>query len=104
MYNRTGKNIMVHGGCFSSGCYAVGNEGVEEIYLLSEAALQKGQDSFNVHIFPFRMTADNLEKHKNSEWKSFWDNLKTGYDSFEKDKIPPNVIVKNKQYIFSNRL
>lgn len=102
-YNRTGKNLMVHGSCFSTGCYAVGNKGVEEIYLLAEAALQNGQSGFNVHIFPFRMTDDNLEKHKNSEWKSFWYNLKTGYDFFEKDKIPPDVKVKNKQYIFSNK-
>lgn len=102
-YNRTGENLMVHGSCFSTGCYAVGNKNVEEIYLLAESALQNGQDRFNVHIFPFRMTEDNLEKHKNSEWKSFWDNLKTGYNLFEKDKIPPDVKVENQQYIFSSK-
>ena len=41
-----------------------------------------------------------MEKHKESEWIEFWNNLKEGYDFFEKNKIPPNVEVANKKYIF----
>lgn len=99
IHNRTGSNIMVHGDCVSAGCYAMTDDGIEEIYLLAEAALQKEQEHFNVHIFPFKMTDENLARNKNSEWKSFWDSLKIGYDLFEKDKIPPEVIIKNKQYV-----
>jgi len=30
----------------------------------------------------------------------FWQNLKTGYDLFEKDRVPPNASVKDRQYAF----
>ena len=76
-------------------------QGIEEIYLLADAALKAGQSFFRVHIFPFRMNDENMEKHKNSEWSDFLKNLKTGYDIFEQTKIPPNVEVEDKRYIFN---
>ena len=53
-----------------------------------------------VHIFPFRMTGENLGKNVKSEWREFWGNLKEGYDIFERDRVPPRVSVRNKRYIF----
>ncbi len=54
-----------------------------------------------VSIFPFRMTDENMNKHKYSEWYKFWKSLKEGYDFFEKNgHNPPNVKVKNKRYVF----
>ncbi|MCP4185162.1 MAG: murein L,D-transpeptidase [Hyphomicrobiales bacterium] len=97
---RTGSYLMVHGNCVSIGCYAMRDAGIEEIYLLAEAALKKGQPLFRVHAFPFRMTQENIERHRQSEWSGFWQNLKTGYDHFEENRIPPNVIVVDKQYRF----
>ena len=76
--------------------------GIEEIYALAEAALRNGQRYFRVHIFPFRMTEVNMNKHKKSKWYSFWQNLKEGYDIFETEKRPPNAMVKNKRYVFEN--
>ena len=46
------------------------------------------------------MTGENMEKHINSEWYSFWQNLKQGYDFFEEHRVPPNVEVINRQYVF----
>jgi len=100
IHKRTGGALMVHGSCVSIGCYAMTNEGIEEIYAIDDAAFRNGQSFFRVHIFPFRMNKINMEKYKESEWIKFWNNLKEGYDFFEKNKIPPNVEVINKKYIF----
>lgn len=102
-HGRTGSALMVHGSCVSVGCFAMTDPKIEEIYTLAETALRNGQDFFRIHIFPFRMTAENMAKHKNSQWISFWQNLKEGYDSFEKTHIPPNTRVKKKKYIFETR-
>ena len=99
-HGRSGSNIMVHGDCVSVGCYAMTDKLIEEIYLLAQEALNKKQNLFRVHVFPFRMTEENMTKYKNHKWIEFWQNLKSGYDYFETKKNPPNVLVKNKKYIF----
>jgi murein L,D-transpeptidase YafK len=99
---RTGSAIMVHGNKVSIGCFAMGDPAIEEIYTLAESALKGGQPNFAVHCFPFRMTADAMTKHNESPWQGFWQNLKTGYDQFEKTKLPPSVTVADKQYVFSD--
>jgi murein L,D-transpeptidase YafK len=72
---------------------------MEEIYTLSEAALQSGQVRIPVHVFPFRMTAANLAAHADSEWSGFWAELKAGYDEFERTGLPPSVSVCEKRYV-----
>ena len=62
-HGRTGSHLMVHGDCSSRGCYAMTNEGIEEIYALAREAFNGGQKVFWVHAFPFRMTEENMEKH-----------------------------------------
>ncbi len=93
-HKRTGSLIMIHGNCVSLGCLAMTDRKIEEIYTLAHAALINGQPFFRVHIFPFRMTEEamtdeGLEKHQ--KWMPFWENLKIGYDWFEKRKQPPDV-------------
>ena len=92
---------MIHGNCVSIGCYAMTDEGIEEIYALADAALRNGQSFFRVHIFPFRMTHENMDLHKEPVMKSFWLNLKKGFDYFEEKRILPKVDVRHQQYIFS---
>jgi murein L,D-transpeptidase YafK len=99
-HGRTGGALMVHGSCVSIGCYAMTDPVIEEIFTLIDASFRNGQQFFRVHIFPFKMTEENLKKHQDSEWISFWKNLKEGYDYFEKSKKPPDVSVKNKKYVF----
>ena len=53
-----------------------------------------------VSIGCYAMTDENMEKQINSEWYSFWQNLKLGYDLFEVFSVPPNVEVINGQYVF----
>lgn len=98
-HERTGSYILVHGGCTTTGCYAMTNPIMEEIYALSEAAIRGGQQRIPVHVFPFRMTAENVAAHSENTWKTFWASLKTGYDYFERTKLPPQVAVCEKQYV-----
>jgi len=97
---RTGSFIMIHGSYASIGCLAMTDGKIEEIYTVCQAAHKGGQPFFRVHIFPFRMTAERMEKATTNPNLPFWQNLKTGYDLFEKDRIPPNATVKDKEYAF----
>ena len=97
---RTGSFIMVHGSNVSVGCLAMTDEKIEEIYTLCQAALDNGQPFFRVHIFPFRMTPERMAEAAGSPHLPFWENLKTGYDLFGENMIPPDVSVRDKAYVF----
>lgn len=99
-HGRTGSALMVHGDCVSIGCYAMTDAGIEEIYALADAAFRGGQPFFRVHVFPFRMTAEGMAKHEKSRWTEFWENLREGYDFFERSGRPPNVEVRGGRYVF----
>ena len=73
---------------------------IEEIYYLVDQALNNSQSEFSVHIFPFKMTYENLNKNKEHKWYEFWLNLKEGYDLFEKEHIPPSWKAVDKKYVF----
>ncbi len=98
-HGRSGSYLMVHGNCVSIGCYAMTDPGIEEIYLIAEAALKNGQRYFRTHIFPFRMNEANMAAVEGAKWIDFWRELKPGYDAFEQDRIPPNIIVQKGLYI-----
>jgi murein L,D-transpeptidase YafK len=99
-WGRTGSELMVHGDCSSRGCYAMTDEGIAEIYALGREAFKGGQRTFELQIYPFRMTNDNLIKHRNSEHIAFWQNLKVGYDAFEMSRQEVAWDVCEKRYIF----
>jgi murein L,D-transpeptidase YafK len=101
-HKRTGSLLMVHGRCSSTGCFAMADLRMDEIYAIVESALIAGQHQIPVHIFPFKMTKTNMAAHKNSKWLHFWRNLKQGYDYFEGHHAPPLVTVQDKQYQFSS--
>jgi len=97
--SRSGSNILVHGGCSSVGCFAMTNAVIEEIYAFTEQALSAGQTFIPVHVYPFRLTKENLETQTSSPWYPFWTNMKTVYDSFERTKFPPRIGVCDGKYI-----
>lgn len=94
---RTGDFLMVHGNCVSIGCYAMGDAVIEEIYTLMEAALRNGQRNIDVHIFPFRYDNTTI-RWQDSEWRSFWSDLKPGFDAFNTNNKPPSISVVNRRY------
>jgi len=101
---RTGSSIMVHGGCSSRGCFAMGDKRMEEIYLLAHSALVRGQQSFSLHIFPFRMTARNMFKFHSSPWIGFWKNLQEGYNAFEMSHQVPMITADKGKYVVDDQL
>ncbi len=98
-FRRTGSDVLLHGGCTSTGCFAMSDQVIAEIFQLSRAALAHGQKRIHVHAFPFRMTPENLAAHVPSEWEGFWANLKEAYDLFERTRRTPSVAVCNNRYV-----
>lgn len=101
-----GGDIMIHGSCVTIGCIPLRDEKIKEVYVLAVEAKNNGH-SIPVHIFPCRMNDENFsalkKKHeKNTTLLRFWENIKTGYDAFEKNKTIPHISVdKNGIYIFA---
>ncbi len=101
---RTGDALMIHGGCGSSGCYAMTDALMEEIYALVRESFAGGQDVVHVHAFPFRMTAASMVRHSKSKWRVFWRTLKEGYDHFELTRQVPTVAVCNRRYMVNVKM
>ncbi|MBX9777325.1 MAG: hypothetical protein K2Y71_23355 [Xanthobacteraceae bacterium] len=99
--NRTGAFLMIHGDCSSRGCYAMTDEQIAEIYALARESFFGGQSSFQIQAFPFRMTPQNMARHRNSPHMAFWRMLKVGYDHFEVTRQEPKVDVCDRRYVFN---
>lgn len=102
--NRSGSNLMIHGACSSSGCYSMTDAQILEIYAFARDAFRGGQQTVQLQAFPFRMTADNMARHRFSPHYPFWQMLKAGYDQFEITKQPPQVGVCDKKYVFNQQV
>jgi murein L,D-transpeptidase YafK len=63
-HGATGSALMVHGTCSSAGCYAMTDAGIAEIYALVREAFRGGQKAVQLQAYPFRMTAENLVRHR----------------------------------------
>jgi len=98
-----GSALMVHGACSSSGCYAVTDQGVAEIYAVVREAFAGGQRAFEVQALPFRMTPENLARYRGDPNWGFWQNLKLGADIFDVTGTPPTVGYCGGRYVFNAR-
>ena len=100
--DRDGTFLMIHGDCSSSGCYAMTDEQIGEIYALAGASLS-GQPSFQIQAYPFRLTPANLARHRTNPNMAFWKMLKIGNDHFEATHLQPKVEVCNRRYVFDGQ-
>ena len=100
----SGTNLMIHGACSSSGCYSMTDAQILEIYAFARDAFKGGQSSVQLQALPFRMTAENMARHRENEHYDFWKMLKSGYDNFEVTKRPPEVAVCEKKYVFNQQV
>src|SRR5437899_2522862 len=98
--NRDGSSLMIHGDCSSSGCYAMTDEQMGEIYSLARDSLLGGRPSFQIQAYPFRLTPANLARHRTNPYLAFWKMLKIGNDHFEATHLEPKVDVCNRLYLF----
>ena len=100
---RTGDYLMIHGGCVSEGCLVMNDKNIGEIYVMLDETFKRDVTIVPIHIFPFRMTAEEMALRANSEWTPFWINIKEGYDYFELNHVPPYVSVSKDRYIFADQ-
>lgn len=100
-HGRTGSLLMVHGACSSAGCYSMTDDQIGEIYALVREAHNAGQKAVQMQALPFRMTPENLAKHRLDSNIAFWKNLKEGTDYFEVTGDEPQVGVNGGRYVFN---
>lgn len=101
-----GNNIYIHGDCVSTGCIAISDAPIEELYVLASQAKMNGQDFIPVHLFPVKYNVKASLAYLarttkgNQPLQKFAINLKEAYDYFETNKKLPVVIVdKDGNYI-----
>jgi hypothetical protein len=94
---KPGFDIYIHGNNMSIGCLAVGDDMIEELYLLAADFRAARNDAIQVHIFPMRMQGadwDNLCAN-HPEHVPFWEELEPIYKEFETAKMVPKVKVSD---------
>ncbi len=97
-WKKTGSAICIHGNCVSIGCISIEDNPIKELYWVLIQAHNQGQAEIPVHIFPKPLTTDNLatlrqEFAAEPEKISFWEQIKAGYEYFEKYKKVPTIKV-----------
>ena len=98
---KPGGDIFIHGRAASVGCLAIGDEAIEELYVLAKdvSNLAAGK-KIPVHIFPAKMNdpewkpAETEEAKANPNLTTFWENLLPIYTRFEETRSVPDVEVK----------
>ncbi|KFG69710.1 murein L,D-transpeptidase family protein [Microvirga sp. BSC39] len=99
-HGSTGSALMVHGTCSSAGCYAMTDTAMSEIYALVREAFRGGQRAVQLQAYPFRMTAENIVRHRLDPNIAFWRQLKEGSDRFEATGEELAVSVSAGRYTF----
>lgn len=97
----SGGSIMVHGACSSAGCFSMTDQQIAEIYAIARTSFSGGQRSIQMQSYPFRMTAENLAKHRLDPNMPFWKQLKDGNDHFEVGLKEPRVAFCGRRYVFN---
>jgi murein L,D-transpeptidase YafK len=94
-----GDNIFFHGHNVTIGCIPIGDDNIQELYLLAAKA-KSASGTINVHIFPTIMNEQNYnsinhEFATDANLLAFWSWLKAGFDAFENAKKLPIIEIEN---------
>jgi murein L,D-transpeptidase YafK len=100
---RDGTFLMIHGDCWSSGCHAMTDEQIGEVYSLARDSFLGGQPSFQIQAYPFRLTPANLARHRTNPNTAFWGMIKIGNDHFEATHLEPKVDMCDRRYVFDTQ-
>lgn len=100
-HGRKGGLIMVHGACSSAGCFSMTDEQIADLYAIAREAFAGGQRAIQMQSMPFKMTAENLAKHRLDPNMPFWRQLKKGADIFDATKQEPAVGLCGANYGFN---
>jgi murein L,D-transpeptidase YafK len=96
---RPGNDIYIHGNCVSTGCIAISDIPIEELYVIASHVKANGQDFIPVHVFPVkynvRKSLEYLAESTigNQAIQKFAINLKEAFDYFEEKKQLPVIMV-----------
>lgn len=95
---RPGGDIFIHGKQVSIGCLAMGDEAIQEIYLMAQGAQRR---PIPVHVFPGHMDEAGwatLSTEASPELRRFWGTLRPGYLQFERTRRVPRTTVRDGEY------
>jgi len=101
----TGNDIYIHGGCVTVGCLPMTDPGIQEIFTVCLNARLNGETYIPVHIFPTRLTKTGIaylkrEYGNDASKQQLWEQLKTGYEYFEKyHKLLPVMYTPDGKYV-----
>ena len=99
---RPGNDIYIHGNCVSTGCIAINDAQIEEVYTLAAQAKNNGQEFIPVHVFPVKYnvkkSADFLAQTLQARpaLAEFTTRLKEAFNYFEEKKQLPIIMVNKK--------
>ncbi len=99
-----GSDIFIHGDCVSIGCIAITDDRIKELYTFIDQAFQFKNKQIPVHIFPAKLTAQNLQQLSTNypKHKYFWKILQQSFEYFEAHQQILNFTVgKNGNYEFT---
>jgi len=94
----TGGDICIHGDCVTIGCIPLTDRWIEELYLICLDTARLRRNPTLVHLFPGRLDGKAWEKLKAQAGNDqalirFWQELKEGYDRFERTRIPARFTI-----------
>lgn len=103
-----GNEIYIHGNCVSTGCIAISDAPIEELYVLANSVKEHGQDFIPVHVFPIKYNVKKSFEYlaqaskENQPLQRFAIILKMAFDYFEEKKKLPAILVNKKgEYIIN---
>ena len=96
VHGHLGNQIYIHGSCISSGCLAMTDDRIRELFVYCIEAYNSGQDEIAMTIYPARLTDENYsglisEYRKDKDKISLWGDLKKSFDQFNRKKVQPKV-------------
>ena len=105
---KPGNSIYIHGNCISTGCIAISDEPIEELYIIATSVRAGGQEFIPVHVFPVRYNVKksmeylNTTIRDNAALQQFNKNIKEVFDFFEAKKQLPVIMVNKKgEYVLN---
>jgi murein L,D-transpeptidase YafK len=94
-----GGDIFIHGNRVTIGCIPIGDEKIQELYIVAVEARNSGQGEIPVHIFPCRFddsaNAVIIEHFAGTDGSlaDFWAELESIYSFFEQYRSVPEVSI-----------
>lgn len=105
---RPGGAIYIHGNCVSTGCIAISDIPIEELYVIASHVKAQGQDFIPVHVFPIKYNVRKSMEYLaesttgNQVIQKFAIRLKEAFDYFEERKQLPVILVnKSGEYVIN---